>query len=161
MTELQACTHLVRLGHPAHALAIVAGMLEVFHAAAYIGEDERRAQEWLAHADPKRSYPPNLREAVRAVAKERDIPQEVAKREYDEIYAQLCMAKHANPMALGELDIVSEGDDVQVMVGPRWGPVGFACRTGGYLGGNSVRRADRTDLPPPSHTRNAAGVILP
>jgi hypothetical protein len=117
-TELQAATHLVRLGYPLQALSITGTMLELMHTAGYIGDSAARAAEWFAHDDPTRSYPPSLKKAITAVAAKIGAPPEALTREYEVIYRQICMAKHGNPLAFGETTLLSDEDSVYLIVGP-------------------------------------------
>lgn len=118
ITDLQACALLVRNGYAGQALALTAGMLEIAHTSMYIGANEDRAQQWLAHADLKKSSPWPLRQTIHAVAQEMGVPASVATREYESIYKQACMAKHGHPIALGTVGIVSDEDSTYVVAGP-------------------------------------------
>jgi len=54
--DLRSVQMLAGTGYPVQALALVASMYEVAHTAAFIGNDESLAQEWLDHDDPTRLF---------------------------------------------------------------------------------------------------------
>lgn len=118
ITDLQACALLVRNGYAGQALALTAGMLEIAHTSMYIGDNEDRAQQWLAHVNLKKSSPWPLKQTIQAVAHEMGVPESAATREYESIYKQACMAKHGHPIALGTVGIVSDQDSTYVVAGP-------------------------------------------
>jgi hypothetical protein len=116
--DLQACSLLVRHGYAPQALSLTAGMFEMAHTSMYISADEERATRWLQHEDPGSASPWRLRKIVNAVARELDAPQSAADHHYDEIYQQLNMPKHGNPMALAYSSIISRDDWKYIVAGP-------------------------------------------
>lgn len=129
VTDLQACSLLARRGYAAQAAALTAGMLELAHTAMYIGSDDTKANQWLAHDDPKRGSPWRLKETIKAVAAELHVDEATATREYDGFYRQMSMAKHGNPIAMGQVGVVTADDTTQVVVGPYLSdPVRQLCR---------------------------------
>lgn len=122
VTELQACKHLVQLGYSQQAVTLTGTMQELAHTAAYIGKNEDRASEWFEHADPRHSYPGSVKETIEDVAKTIGAPQEILDREYNRIYRDICMAKHGNPMALGDTVVDSTSDAVLIVSGPCYSP---------------------------------------
>lgn len=118
VTDLQACALLARRGYAAQAAALTAAMLELAHTCMYIGSDDAKADEWLAHDDPKRASPWRLKDTIKAVAAELHVDEATATREYDGIYRQMNMAKHGNPIAIGQVGVVSTDDSTYVVAGP-------------------------------------------
>jgi hypothetical protein len=119
VTDLRAVGHLVRCGYPMQALAQVGTALEVTHALAYVGANETRAQEWLSHDDLTRAYPPiGVKATIQAVASAIGVTPDMADREYQVIYRDVCMAKHANPISFGTVGFVAADDVNYVTVGP-------------------------------------------
>jgi hypothetical protein len=96
-------------------------MLEIAHTAMHIGANEEMAQEWLSHADSTRASPWTVKKSIRGVAAEMNI-EDPTSTEYDVIYRDANMAKHGNPMALGALQIVVEGDSTFILAGPNPSP---------------------------------------
>lgn len=94
VTDLQAVCHLIRRGYVGQALSLTGGMLELAHVNMYIGNDEKRAAKWLAHANPKMAAPWTVNEMVRSVAQSLSLTEEVMQREYESIYRDINMAKH-------------------------------------------------------------------
>jgi hypothetical protein len=117
-TDLQACSLLVRRGYVAQALSLTSGMLELAHTSMYIGADEERAEQWMAHADQQTASPWKLKKTINAVAAAMGVPTEAALREYNEIYRQMSMAKHGNPMLFGEVGIVERDNWTFIVAGP-------------------------------------------
>ena len=118
VTELQACTHLVRLGYSAQAVTLAATMLELMHVGAYIGADEVRADEWMRWDNPKIAYPGRIADTIAAVAKRFGLPEGEQSREYDEVYRQACTVKHANPMAMGATNVALTEQAFCIVAGP-------------------------------------------
>jgi hypothetical protein len=117
-SDLRACTHLIRTGYPAQAFTIVGTMLELTHVLAYVGADEKRAQDWLAWSDPKKSYPGPIADTIKKVAKIFGADAASVEREYGTIYRLLCQIKHGNPMLLDLPNVVTIRDVQYVVIGP-------------------------------------------
>lgn len=119
VTDLRAVTLLLRDGYAAPALSLTAGMFEMAYTAMYIGANEERAAKWAEHDNPKSASPWQLPDMIRGVAEEMGAGEETIRREYREIYRDANMAKHGNPMALGDVGIIQrEADDVYILAGP-------------------------------------------
>jgi hypothetical protein len=118
ITDLRSCVLLIKHGYAAQALSLTAGMLEMAHTSMYIGPNEERAQAWLAHANVKQASPWRLKAMIIAVAREMGVPDAVARREYEQIYNQACMAKHGHPIALGDVGLVSDESAAYIVAGP-------------------------------------------
>src|SRR5262249_47443813 len=76
-----------------------ASMYEVSHAIVFIGANDERAQRWIDHDHLKNSFM-SARQLTTEVMRELGVPdleKHVARRY--QVYTQLCMEKHANPIA--------------------------------------------------------------
>jgi hypothetical protein len=119
VTDLRAVTLLLRDGYVAPALSLTAGMFEMAYTAMYIGANEERAAKWAEHDNPRSASPWSLPDMIRGVAEEMHAGEETINREYRQIYRDTNMAKHGNPMALGDVGIVQgEEEDVYILAGP-------------------------------------------
>jgi len=118
ITDMRAIAHLVRLGYVAPALGLTAGMLEMAYTSMYIGADEARAERWLTHDDTKNSAPWGVYDMVHAVTNRVGLVEAAARREWDTIYRQACMAKHGNPLALADVGVLEQADWRFVLTGP-------------------------------------------
>jgi hypothetical protein len=116
LTELQAVVHLVQLGYAAQAVSLCGTMIELMHAVAYIGEDETRAAQYFAWNDPKVAFPGPVRRTMREVALALGAERAVVEREYDQVYRQIKMVNHGNPMA--EVTMVMKHDSHFIVIGP-------------------------------------------
>jgi hypothetical protein len=129
VTDLQACAILARRGYAAQAAALTAGMLELAHTCMFIGADDAKADQWLAHDDPRRASPWRLKDTIKAVARELRVDEAAAVREYDGFYRQMNMAKHGNPIAMSQVGVITTDDATHVVVGPYLSdPVRQLCR---------------------------------
>jgi hypothetical protein len=98
-TDLRGAVLTAEPGYPTQAVTIVSSLYETAFTVAYIGADERLAQEWAdqAQGDPTRSFrsPWTLTyEGLKSLAA-KDL--EKAVEGHYQTYSQLCMAKHAHP----------------------------------------------------------------
>lgn len=140
VTDLQACAMLARSGYAAQAAALTGGMLELSHTCMYIGSDDAKADEWLAHDDPKRASPWRLKSMIKAVAQELRVDEATATREYDGFYRQMNMAKHGNPIAMGQVGTITTDAATHVVVGPYLArPVRQLCRAALWYGMRYVK----------------------
>jgi len=126
--DLRVIENAAAMGYSTQALGLVAGVYELAHAAAYVGTDNSRAEEWENHDVVTDSYPPRRmrREAVRttllAVLDGIDTPSEaqltklVAQQE--KFYTITCMAKHGNPKVLRSQGVRVEGALMRIFHGP-------------------------------------------
>jgi hypothetical protein len=119
VTDLRAVSLLLRDGYAAPALSLIAGMFEMAYTVMYIGANEERADKWAKHDKPRSASPWKLPDMIRAVAEEMQAGEETIRREHRQIYRDVNMAKHGNPMALADVGIVQgEADDVYILAGP-------------------------------------------
>ncbi|MDO8501099.1 MAG: hypothetical protein Q7S20_04580 [Gemmatimonadaceae bacterium] len=96
--DLRVCQWAAIHGYALQAEAVAATVHELAYAAAYIGESETRAEGWLKHENEKRQYPESGHAAVLVdVLRRLTLSPAHAAQEY-QIYRQLCLAKHGNPV---------------------------------------------------------------
>lgn len=118
ITDLQAVVQLIRRGYAAPALSLTAGMFEMAYMLMYIGADEERAERWATHADSKRTSPWSVKTTIEGVAQSLGADEKVVAREYEGIYRDVNMAKHGNPMAIGDVGLIVTDEGVMILAGP-------------------------------------------
>jgi hypothetical protein len=62
-----------------------------------VGESDSRAVNWAEHTDRRHTYPPKVVDGIEAILTALGISDPAAKDNWQEAYAFMCMAKHANP----------------------------------------------------------------
>lgn len=100
-TDLQCVCQLASQGYYDQACTVAASIFEIAHTVHYVAYDDERAQDWIEHRKPKRSYKSAqalVEETARRLAPE--VAATLAKAEM-KTYAQLCWAKHSNPVVMG------------------------------------------------------------
>lgn len=101
MTRLQNDLRVLSLvalgGFPAQAGTIAATIYETSFTLSYIGANEQRAQEWIDHHDPTRTFRSIHHITEASVLQSKRSTQRDVDADYG-IYSQLCMARHANPL---------------------------------------------------------------
>lgn len=96
--DLRVCEWAAEHGYALQAASIGATIHELTYSAAYIGDSDARAVEWLAHDNARKAYPESGHaSAIAAVLKALGQGPEYSVKEYD-LYRELCQAKHGNPM---------------------------------------------------------------
>lgn len=118
ITDLQAVVQLIRRGYAAPALSLTAGLFEMAYMLMYIGADEERAEKWSSHADSKRTSPWSVRTTIEGVAQSMGLDEKIVEREYEGIYRDVNMAKHGNPMAVGDVGLIVTDEGVRILAGP-------------------------------------------
>ncbi len=109
---------LVLRGYPLQAATLVASVYEVAFAAAFIGDDDRLAQEWADHDDPTHPFR-GAKEMTRVVIEKLGIPNAGTQtEEFFRVYRQLCLAKHANPLLESRIGVDLRTDLVVHSNGP-------------------------------------------
>ena len=119
-TDLRGVVLLAERGYPTQAVTVVSSLYETAFAVAYIGSDERLAQEWIERAlkDPTHSFRSPWILTVDGLENLGvDAPESAAETHY-RTYSQLCMAKHAHPGFLLHYTIEKVGEDVFTVNGP-------------------------------------------
>lgn len=121
--DLRSVQVLAGTGYPVQALALVASMYEVAYTAAFIGNDESLAQEWLDYDDPTKLF-----RDVRFLTKEALTKLDLLDRpdrpdlEYRN-YRMLSWAKHANPILERAWAVDIQGEMVTRTMGPNTSPL--------------------------------------
>ena len=116
LDDLRVCVLEAERGYVLQAHALGANLLEAACAAAFIANDQDRAQEWLRHVDQSVTYPPftpALKAAVAFIAGDA-----VQKGQFGRQYEESCMAKHSNPRALRSLGLEMKDDTIHLWWGP-------------------------------------------
>ena len=113
-------------GYSMQALTLMAGIYEISHTVAYIGQNPDRAKLWEDHTSEERSYPParsrpaavkaTLQAALPHITDEAELQKMVDAQEH--LYRMACMAKHANPKVLRGHGVTLAGDTMKVWFGP-------------------------------------------
>lgn len=120
INDLRGCVLLVRAGYVMQALSLAAGMLELGNTAGFIGDSAMRAERWLDHDDPAKTYP-NVKEAIRGTVTLLGATgcehARIVEEEYGR-YRQLCMVKHGNPMAMSKVGLEITDDTAHIVFGP-------------------------------------------
>lgn len=124
--DLRTAALLAVRGYAVQANTVASSMFEVAYTIAFIGASENLAQEWIDHDDPMCPFKP-VKKLVKAVVHklqlddvlklQLDDPKAVIARQR-QVYAQLCMAKHANPAFQKEHGTRLEGNEWVSAVGP-------------------------------------------
>jgi len=116
--DLRCASLLALRGYPDQACTLVASIYEAAMTIAVVGSDDCVAQEWIDHDDPNkpfRSIQKITRDALERLGAPE--PEKNAERNYT-IYRQLCMAKHLNPLLLGQRGYEVVGNSISIGGGP-------------------------------------------
>lgn len=95
--DIRSIAILSGMGMPTQAVGLAAGSFETAYTLSYIAGNDERAQAWIEHDNPTRSFMPIrqlVAEVIDAALGHRD-EEQVARRYRD--YRQLCLGKHGNP----------------------------------------------------------------
>jgi hypothetical protein len=128
--DLRCASLLAIRGYPAQAAGLVASMYEVAQTIVFIGANEERAERWNNHDHLKRPFMGAwdlTMEVMRDIGVP-DLEKHVARRY--QIYTQLCMKKHANPISEKADAFQVTPDGIIFTQGPRSTPQ--AVRTGRF-----------------------------
>ena len=128
--DLRCASLLAIRGYPAQAAGLVASMYEVAQTIVFIGANEERAERWNNHDHLKRPFMGawDLTMEVMRDLGVPDLEKHVARRY--QIYTQLCMEKHANPISEKADAFQVTPDGIIFTQGPRSTPQ--AVRTGRF-----------------------------
>jgi hypothetical protein len=125
--DLRVVEWAARNGYVLQALSLAAGVYELSHAIAYIGDSAERARLWEEHADARETYPPlrHRRRAVRATLEVtfRDEPEilthlDAMVDDQERLYQAFCEAKHGNPRVLRRFGLAVGPDTMTIYHGP-------------------------------------------
>jgi len=117
--ELRCIILLAIRGYPLQAASLVASLWEVAHTIAYVGGDDVRAKDWVAHNDPKRPFQSAFSltaDVVKSLDGVSD-PQGMIARAY-KVYQGFCQAKHSNPLLQQHFGHYMTDEFVVAMNGP-------------------------------------------
>ena len=114
--DLRCAFLLAEMGYPLQAASLVASMHEATYTIPYIGNDEKRAQEWLNHQHPTKPFR-SVATLTREGLANLGAPSSEANRFYKK-YSQLCWAKHIAPFAEWEVSLSTRDGQKMVMPGP-------------------------------------------
>lgn len=95
--DLRVCSLTSQLGYGLQALVLMGTVVEVVGSLCYVGESDSRAIAWAEHTDRRHTYPPKVGDGIEAILTAHGISDPAAKDNWQEAYAFMCMAKHANP----------------------------------------------------------------
>jgi len=120
--DLRAAFLLAVNGYPTQAATIVASIYETAFTIAFIGNSEDRAQEWIDHDDPTRTFR-TVRDLTRegVCADNKDQIESMVAAQY-KVYSQLCMVRHSNPMYQMQHGMHRTSDGVESINGPDASP---------------------------------------
>ena len=118
--DLRGAAILAERGYPLQALTLAASIYEATMQVAYLGNDEKIAQEWVDHDKPDIFFR-KIEQLTKEVFKKLRIPDPdgQAKRDY-RVYQQFCMAKHLNPLLQQHYGFQRRGQLVVAQNGPDW-----------------------------------------
>jgi len=95
--DLRICSLTSQLGYGLQALVLAGTVVELVGALSYVGDSDTRAVKWAEHTDRRHTYPPKVVDGIQATLTALGISEPSAKGNWQEAYAFMCMAKHANP----------------------------------------------------------------
>lgn len=95
--DLRVCSLASQLGYGLQALVCCGTVVELVGIMSYVGDSDSRAVSWAEHTDRRHTYPPKVVDGIEATLTYLGISDPAAKDNWQEAYAFMCMAKHANP----------------------------------------------------------------
>lgn len=95
--DLRVCALTSQLGYGLQALVLAGTVVELVGSLSYVGESDSRAVKWAEHTNRRHTYPPKVVDGIEAILAVLGISDPAAKDNWQEAYAFMCMAKHANP----------------------------------------------------------------
>jgi hypothetical protein len=116
--DLRCVAMLANHGYSVQAVSLAASIYEAAFTIAYIGNDEKLAQEWIEHDKPTKSFR-GVKTITMEGFKKLGIPNvdQQTKTKY-RVYQQLCMPKHNNPLFQMQQGIILSKDFMFSMNGP-------------------------------------------
>lgn len=94
--DLRVCSLTSQLGYGLQALVLAGTIVELVGALSYVGDSDSRAVSWAEHTDRRRTYPPRV-DGIEAALSALGFSNPVARKNWQQAYEFMCMAKHANP----------------------------------------------------------------
>lgn len=112
--DLRVCEWAAITGYSLQAMTVAAAIHEVAWTLMYVGNSDERAGEWLEHDNRRKQYPEcghaNVIEQVgKAIGL---LPEKIATEK--QIYSDLCMAKHGNPILHRNYGYVNLGESLRI-----------------------------------------------
>ncbi len=95
--DLRGCALLSQLGYGIQGLVLASTVVEVVGALSYVGYDDSRAVAWSTHKDFRHTFPRRVTDGIAATLAMLSIADPAARRNWEQGYEYMCMAKHANP----------------------------------------------------------------
>jgi len=137
--DLRCMADLAQKGYPLQALTLASSIYEVAFTIAFIGTDQKLAQEWADHEDPTRSFRPAFELTKGGLEKlgVGDLDNQ-ANRDY-KVYRQFCWGKHSNPLLQSRFGFEKIGRGVAVTNAPDTSE--FSIKTIWFLIDYSIRFA--------------------
>ena len=116
--DLRCVAQTALYGYPVQAVSLTASIYEAAYTIAYIGSDEKLAQDWIKHEDPTRLFK-DIRTITKGYLKNLGVPdvERQSNTEY-RVYRQLCLAKHSNPLFIKQRGISRSGNSFFSNNGP-------------------------------------------
>jgi len=116
--DLRCAALLALRGYPLQAATLVASIFEVSFTIGYIGADEALAAEWIEHRDPTQPFRHATVLVKRVLEREPDAGGQDFLENERRCYAQLCLAKHANPLLQKAHGLRVGEDQASIQNGP-------------------------------------------
>ena len=116
--DLRCVAQTALYGYSVQAVSLTASIYEAAYTIAYIGCDEKLAQDWIDHEDPTRLFK-DIRTITKGHLKNLGVPdvERQSNAEY-RVYRQLCWAKHSNPLLIKQHGISRSGNSFFFNNGP-------------------------------------------
>ncbi len=114
---------MVEHGYAMAAASHTATIFEMGFRTLYLRNSPERAKEWVRHEEAKRSYPENVKLAIKdffTYAGVTKLDPSVVEKAY-KVYTEACWAKHGNPILQKQFGILREGDKNLIQLVPYYG----------------------------------------
>jgi len=95
--DLRVCSLAGQLGYGLQALVLAGTVVELVGSLSYVGGSDSRAVTWAEHTDRRHTYPRKVVDGIEATLTALGIADHGARDNWQQAYAFMCMAKHANP----------------------------------------------------------------
>ncbi len=116
--DLRCVAQSARYGYSIQAVSLTASIYEAAYTIAYIGGDDKLAQNWIEHNDPTRLFK-DIKTITKEGLKNLKVSnvEEQTSTEY-KTYRQLCLVKHSNPLFLKQHGFSRSGNSIFSNIGP-------------------------------------------
>lgn len=138
INDARGVSLLARIGYGMQAASLASSIYEIAHTLAYIGADNALANQWFDH-DKVLSTPfGDILKVTKGGLKKLGIPEQSAFGEY-QVYSQLCMAKHGNPLLQQQHGLKVSNETVTPQTGPDTSDDSIRlCRFAMEMSGSSI-----------------------